>query len=71
MPDKFLKIRAVMALTGLSRSTIYLKIKSGEFPKPIKQGSHAIAFLESEVDAWMQERVAASRNSSHHEQPSP
>jgi prophage regulatory protein len=60
--DKFLKIRAVIELTGLSRSTIYLKIKLGQFPRPIKLGFRSVAFSQSEIAAWMEERVSATRN---------
>lgn len=44
--------------TGLSRSTIYLRIKHGEFPKQIKLGSRAVGWLEEEIDAWIAERKA-------------
>lgn len=49
---------AVEAKTGLSRSTIYEKIKNGTFPKPIKLGPRAVGWLETEIDAWLEERLA-------------
>ena len=48
----------VEAKTGLSRSTIYEKMKSGTFPKPVKLGPRSVGWLETEVDAWLEERIA-------------
>ena len=59
--DKTLKIKrrpAVEAKTGLSRSTIYEKIKDGTFPKPVKLGPRAVGWFDSEIDAWLEERLA-------------
>lgn len=46
--------------TGLSRSYIHLLISRGEFPVQIKLGPRASGWLESDVDAWIAERVAES-----------
>ncbi|MDN0082056.1 AlpA family transcriptional regulator [Crenobacter sp. SG2305] len=51
--ERFLRLPAVMALTGLARSTIYLHIKNGTFPAPVKLGGNSVAWLASEVGAWM------------------
>lgn len=51
----------VEARTGLSRSTIYLKVAQGSFPKPINLGPRAVGWLAAEVDAWLQQQVTASR----------
>lgn len=57
--NKLLSIREVCALTSLSRTTIWQKIRDNEFPKPISLGSGIRkAFLAEEVDAWIAERVA-------------
>lgn len=47
--------------TGLSRSTIYAGIRAGTFPKPIQLGAQSVGWLESEIDQWLADRVAASR----------
>lgn len=60
-PEKILRLPAVKALCGLSRSTIYGRIALGEFPKPISLGARSIGFLESEVSAWIAARIDASR----------
>lgn len=57
---RFLRLKAVTELTGLSRSGIYLLMKRGEFPIQRKRpGQRAVVWLSSEVDAWC-EREAAS-----------
>ena len=60
---KFLKLQNVMSITGLSRSSIYLAIAEGRFPKQINLGARSIAFLESEAQEWMEACVANRRGS--------
>ena len=57
-PERLLKLRQVMATTGLSRSSIFLFTKSGKFPKPIKLSERSTAWLESEIQQWIADRVA-------------
>lgn len=47
--------------TGLSRSTIYLYIKMGEFPKPYRLGMKTVGWLESEINEWIVARVEANQ----------
>ena len=60
-PARVLRITQVQARTGLSRSSIYVRVANGTFPKPIRLGARAIGWIESEVDAWIREQIAASR----------
>ncbi len=60
-PTRVLRLPRVQARTGLSRSTIYVRVANGSFPQPIRLGARAIGWLESEVDAWIREQIAASR----------
>lgn len=59
---KFIKLQSVMAITGMSRSSIYLAISEGRFPKQINLGVRSIAFLESEVQEWMEECIVNRRS---------
>jgi prophage regulatory protein len=59
-----LRRKQVEQRTGLSRSTLYLKISRNEFPAPVSLGARAVGWLESEIDTWLVERIAASRNAS-------
>jgi prophage regulatory protein len=51
-----------MARTGLSRSTIYVRLEQGRFPRPVSLGGRAVGWIESEVDEWIGERIAESRS---------
>jgi prophage regulatory protein len=61
MADTVLRLPAVRARTGLSRSTIYLRISEGQFPKPISLGARAVGWVESEIDEWLKQRIESSR----------
>ena len=54
---KILRRRQVEERTGLSRSTIYLRIQVGTFPKPVNLGARAVGWLENEIDAWLKSRI--------------
>lgn len=51
--DRILRIKTVLQLTGLSRSTLYRKIQRGEFPKQIKLSERCAGWRQSSVNAWM------------------
>lgn len=57
-PNRILRIRTVLERTGLSRSTLYRKIDSGEFPRQIKLSERCIGWYESMVDNWVDQRRA-------------
>ncbi len=61
MKATILRLPAVKARTGLSRSTIYLRISKGNFPAPISLGGRAVGWVEADVDRWLTRRIAASR----------
>ena len=52
-----LRRKQVEKRTGLSRSTIYLRIQEGTFPKPINLGARAVGWLENEIEAWLAARM--------------
>jgi len=60
-PEKFLRMSEVQNRVPYSRSTIYAKIQKGEFPAPIDLGARAVAWLESDIDAWIASRIGESR----------
>jgi len=55
--NRLLRLPAVTNKTGKKRSSIYLMIAHGEFPKPIKIGKRSSAWVEHEVDEWIQQRI--------------
>jgi prophage regulatory protein len=50
---KILRLKKVKDRTGLSRSTIYLRIQEGKFPRPINLGARAVGWIEHEIEAWL------------------
>lgn len=54
---KLLRLPDVMEKTGFRKSWIYLLISRGDFPPAVKIGSRSVAWLESEVNDWIAERV--------------
>jgi len=54
---RFLKIKDVIKLTGLSRSSIYAKISNGDFPSQVSISERAVAWLEEDIFAWMRARI--------------
>lgn len=60
--DKYLRIKQVCELTGLSRATVYAMEKKGDFPAKKALGPRAVAWLESEIAAWMETRKTAVKS---------
>lgn len=61
MTAKLLRLPQVIDLTGRGRSALYADMADKKFPKQIKIGPRASAWLESDVQRWIDQRVAASR----------
>jgi len=58
-----LRRKQVEARTGLSRSTIYLRVQEGTFPRPISLGARAVGWVEHEIEAWLAARMEIRNNS--------
>ncbi len=58
---QFNRLNAVKLKVGLSRSSIYLMMAAGTFPKSISLGLRSVAWLDSDIDAWIDSKVAASK----------
>jgi prophage regulatory protein len=65
MAHKMLRLPSVIELTGLSRSSIYLRMKNNAFPQSISLGERAIAWLESDIEQWIDERISVSKAANH------
>ncbi len=62
MATTILRLPSVKTRTGLSRSTIYLRIAKGDFPKPVSLGGRAVGWLESDIESWLTDKIESSRN---------
>jgi len=67
---RILRRKQVEARTGLSRSSIYARLRQNPkrpgdydptFPKPISVGAKAVGWIESEIDQWLTAQVEKSR----------
>lgn len=52
-PDRIIRLKTVLERTGLSRSTIYRKIREGSFPAQLKLTVHGAGWHESAVSRWI------------------
>jgi prophage regulatory protein len=59
--DVILRKPQVIARTGLSKTTIYLRIRDGSFPAPVSLGPRAIGWYQSEIDQWIGTRTQKIR----------
>lgn len=67
--ERIIRLPQVVAMVGLKKSAIYKKIKLEEFPKPIKLGTHASGWLESDVQGWIMKQAGrGSANDDQHQQ---
>lgn len=62
MSQSLIRLPEVQRRTGYSKAWIYRLMAEQRFPSSIKIGSRAIAFIESEIDEWISERIESSRS---------
>ena len=69
MSNKIIRLPEVKLKTGLSRSTIYLRMSNGEFPLSVSLGSssrsRAVGWLDADIEQWLDECIAASKAANH------
>lgn len=58
---RFIRLKEVLMICGKSRSSVYEAIKKGEFPKPVKLHNRSSAWINSEIEQWVQSCIKASR----------
>ena len=60
--DRFLRLRQVEDKIGFGKSWIYRQFQLQQFPPSIRLNSRHVAWLESEVDAWIHQRIRLTRD---------
>ncbi len=50
---KIIRLPEVVDLTGLSRSTIYLRMGKGDFPHSVSLGDRAVGWLQEDIEKWI------------------
>lgn len=58
MTTRLIKLKDVMAITGLSRSHTYALAMQDLFPRQVKLTERSSAWVESEVQEWIDTRIA-------------
>ncbi|EGR4170118.1 AlpA family transcriptional regulator, partial [Vibrio cholerae] len=58
---RLIRFREVLAMTGLSRSSMYRFIEENQFPTQVQLGGRAVAWVESEVQEWIAQRITNRR----------
>lgn len=56
--DRLVRLPEVEGMIGLQKSTIYKMIAEGSFPKPIRLGTRTVAWPETAVLQWVQDRIS-------------
>ena len=59
--ESLMRLRDVEAKTALRKSKIYQMVKDGDFPAPIALTTKSKAWIGSEVNGWVRDKIAASR----------
>ncbi|HIF9158920.1 TPA: AlpA family transcriptional regulator [Photobacterium damselae] len=65
MFKKIIRLPEVKIKTGLSRSSIYLRMSKGEFPQSISLGSRAVGWLNVDIEQWLDDCISSSKADSH------
>jgi prophage regulatory protein len=55
---RFLRLPEVLSTTGLSRPQVYALMKRGLFPRQVRISQLSVAWIESEIQSWMSDRIA-------------
>ncbi|HCT9113260.1 TPA: AlpA family transcriptional regulator [Morganella morganii] len=61
LDEPLVDMKFITTLTGLTDKWFYKQIQEGQFPKPIKLGRSS-RWQKSEVEAWLQARIAGAGN---------
>jgi prophage regulatory protein len=54
---RYIRIKEVVELTGLSRASIYRYMDEGGFPKQVSLGKRSVGWVDQELEAWLKERL--------------
>lgn len=67
---RFIRLKEVLSICGMSRSSVYGAIKKGQFPAPVKLSTRSTAWVRSEVTLWVESRIKAARGGGAGDAPS-
>lgn len=59
--QEIIKLPEVLSIVKCSKAKVYSEIKKGSFPKPIKLGDRAVAWVMDDVTEWLEQRIKQSK----------
>lgn len=59
--NRFIRVPEVLRRVGFGRTKLYEFIRQGRFPEQVKIGPRTVAFVESEIDEWIEATIRNSR----------
>lgn len=59
--ERLIRLPEVKSRTGLSTSDLYRRVEAGTFPRQIKLGVKAVAWIETEVQEWIEKTIQAAK----------
>lgn len=60
-PTQFYRLPQLTQRLGVSGSSIWVWVKAGKFPKPVKLSANVTAWNAADVEAWAQSRIVSSQ----------
>jgi prophage regulatory protein len=55
---RLIRLNEVVHCSGLAKSTVYKYVAAGTFPKPVPLGGRAVAWVQAEVEEWIESKIA-------------
>lgn len=55
---RIIRLKAVLEMTGLGRSTLYKKVEEGTFPASVALSERAVGWVEEEIQNWIKARIS-------------
>jgi prophage regulatory protein len=61
--SRLMRLKEVIQVTGMSRSSIYCRINEGKFPAAVSLGERSVAWVEEEVQGWITSKIRKRNDS--------
>ncbi len=58
MENRLIRLKEVIRKVGISKANIYRRMGKQDFPSPVSLGANSVAWVESEVDAWIKSNIS-------------
>ncbi len=69
MASRILRLPTVLLRTGLSRSTVYVRVAEGTFPRQLSLGPNTVGWRETDIDRWIDGLTSIRTAEGYHVKP--